>query len=141
MKQLQKPFTLFFSLMLLYATISAQQVRAVQPGPPGSWRELGNTVVKFTVDHDAIAVAGADNFRALKFKVFDASVRILNMSVVYENGEPEKLDVRYLIPANGESRVIDLRGGSRRIRRVDFWYQSGAAGFRGRAKVSLWGIK
>ncbi len=130
-----------FSIVLFFATsIMAQQVRVVKSAAPG-WRQLGTTVVKFTTDKDFITVAGNDWFRKLKFQVIDASIQMLNMTVIYENGAPDNIPLNFLIPKGAESRLIDLRGGERKIRRVEFLYRSGAPGFRGRAKLILFGFK
>jgi hypothetical protein len=43
------------------------------------------------------------------------------MVVTYDNGAPDRIDVRENIPKGGESRVIDLRGvGKRSIRKIEF---------------------
>lgn len=119
----------------------AQQVRNIRPGVAGSWRIIGTTVANFNTDRDVIVVQGADNFRKLKFKVYDAPLNMMKMLVVYDNGEPDNIEIRYNIPQGGESRIIDLRGvGKRSIRKVEYWYDT--KGFaRGRAKVELWGMK
>jgi hypothetical protein len=108
---------LLASVMLFAAALEAQQVVSrPRPGRPGSWRRLGVTVAGFAADHDAIIVAGpGDAFRTLKFRVFDAPLRMERMVVTYENGVPENIIVRYNIPQGGESRMIDLRGGQRRL--------------------------
>ena len=49
---------------------------------------------------------------------------MLNMHVVYENEAFDNIDLRFLIPAGGESRVPDLVGGSRRIKKSGVWYRS-----------------
>ena len=100
---------------ILTSVSYAQQVKKGKPAPSGTWQEPGFTVVDFKNEKDDIFVTGADNFRKLKFKVFDAPVNMLNMNVVYENGEFDNIDLRFVIPAGGESRVLDLNGGSRRI--------------------------
>jgi hypothetical protein len=128
-------------LWLLLVSALCQQVKYAKPAPPGSWQQLGFTTVDFKVDRDVIVVTGADHFRKLKFKVLDNAVHMLNMHVVYENGGFDNIDLRFVIPAGGESRIIDLKGNSRRIRKVEFWYQSQRPGFKGKAKVWLWGIK
>ena len=51
-----------------------------------------------------------DNFRRIKFKVTDAPLNMQHMVVTYDNGQPDKIDVRQNIPQGGESRVIDLQG-------------------------------
>ena len=87
--------------------------KAVQPraGAPGEWRLIGQTHAKHTVDHDVIFVQGPfDNFRRIKFKVTDSPLEIYRMVVTYDNGAPDKIEVRQRIPKGGESRTIDLRG-------------------------------
>jgi hypothetical protein len=54
---------------------------------------------------------------------------------------PDKIDVRHNIPEGGESRQIDLAGsGKRRIRRIDFWYDTKGL-LKGRAHVTVFGMK
>jgi hypothetical protein len=111
-------------------------------GAPGQWRLLGQVTANLTADHDVIVVKGPfDNFRRIKFKVTDAPLNITRLVVTYDNGEPDRLDVRQRIEKGGESRVIDLRGaGQRSLRRIDFWYDTAGVG-RGRADVTVFGTK
>jgi hypothetical protein len=121
--------------------VSGQQVSRPKPGPAGSWRVIGSTHAGFKADHDAIVVNGpGDNFRKIKFKVTDAPLNLLRLVVTYDNGEPDKIDVRYNIAQGGESRVIDLRGGSRSLRRIDFWYDTKGI-LKGTADVTVVGMK
>ncbi len=120
------------------------QTHVVQPraGAVGSWRLLGTVQAKHTADHDAIIVAGPyDYFRKLKFKVTHAGLNMQRMIVRYDDGgAPENIDIRFDIPEGGESRVIDLRGARRKIKVVDFWYDT--KGFlNGRANLTLFGMK
>jgi hypothetical protein len=62
------------------------------------------------------------------------------MVVRYDDGAPENIDVRANIPKGGESREIGLKGGKRKLKSVDFWYDT--KGFlNGKADVTLLGIK
>ncbi len=121
---------------------AAQQVNHTRAGAPGTWRMLGSTVANYTADHDAIIVAGPyDNFRRIKFKVTGASLRLVRLTVTYDNGAPDNIPTAYDIPQGGESRIIDLRGaGKRSLRRIDFWYDTKSLA-RGRANVTLFGMK
>jgi len=50
-----------------------------------------------------------------------APLSMQHMVVTYDNGAPDKIDVRQNIPQGGESRAIDLRGiGKRSVRRIEF---------------------
>ncbi len=120
---------------------TAQQIRSPKNAPAGSWQIIGTTQAKFTADHDGIIVQGPfNNFSSVKLKVTDAPLRLVKMVVTYDNGAPDNIETLYDIPRGGESRVIDLRGvGERRIRRIDFWYDT--QGLTGRANVTVFAMK
>jgi hypothetical protein len=120
----------------------AQKVSQPRPGGTGTWRLLGTTQAKHSADHDIIYVKGPyDYFRRLKFKVTDAPLNLQRMVVRYDDGgAPENIDVRYNIPKGGESRVIDLRGGKRKLKSVEYWYDTQGL-LNGKADVTLFGIK
>ncbi len=100
---------LIIAALVIYGSVcTAQQVRTPRAGARGSWRVIGITKRTYSIDHDAIIVKGPhDNFRRLKFKVTDAGLNLLHMVVTYDNGTPDKIEVRQNIPQGGESRVID----------------------------------
>jgi hypothetical protein len=132
------------ALMALGSTAPANAQRVARPhaGGAGSWQVIGTVQANFAADHDTIVVAGPfDNFRKIKFKVTNAPVNIDRMVVVYENGEPDKIDVRQNIRQGGESRNIDLKGvGQRRIRRIDFWYDTKGI-LKGKANLTVVAMK
>jgi len=135
---------LVLTMALAGLTAPAQAGKVVQPnaGAAGQWKLIGQTHADHGADHDTIVVQGPfDNFRRIKFKVTDAPLNMQHMVVTYDNGAPDKIDVRQNIPQGGESRVIDLRGiGKRSVRRIDFWYDT--RGFlKGKADVTLFGMK
>jgi len=137
------------SILMLVATLgwgltslaSAQRVVVPRAGNPGSWRVIGTVEANLSADHDTLIVRGFDDFRRIKFKVTNAGLNLQRMVVVYENGEPERIEVRANIPKGGESRQVDLRGaGKRRIRRIDFWYDTKGI-LNGKAHVTVFGMK
>jgi hypothetical protein len=130
------------TLALSAAPVLAQKVVQPRGGSPGEWRLIGQTHADHGADHDAIIVKGPfDNFRKIKFKVTDAPLNMQHMVVTYDNGAPDRIDVRQNIPQGGESRAIDLRGiGKRSVRRIEFWYDT--KGFlKGKADVTVFGMK
>jgi hypothetical protein len=137
-KKLWLSLVCFFFLSFSYA----QKVSQPRPGGTGTWRLLGTTQAKHSADHDIIYVKGPyDYFRRLKFKVTDAPLNLQRMVVRYDDGgAPENIDVRYNIPKGGESRVIDLRGGKRKLKSVEYWYDTQGL-LNGKADVTLFGIK
>ncbi len=136
------PVALSTALALMAGPAEAQKVAQPRGGNPGEWRLIGQTHADHGNDHDAIIVKGPfDNFRKIKFKVTDAPLNMQHMVVTYDNGAPDKIDVRQNIPQGGESRVIDLRGiGKRSVRKIEFWYDT--KGFlKGKADVTVFGMK
>jgi hypothetical protein len=131
-------------LSLAGATAPAHAQKVVQPnaGAAGQWKLIGQTHAGHAADHDTIIVKGPfDNFRRIKFKVTDAPLNMMHMVVVYDNGQPDKIEIRQNIPKGGESRVIDLKGiGKRSVRRIDFWYDSKGL-LNGKADVTVFGMK
>jgi hypothetical protein len=127
--------------MTAYFT-NAQTVSKPKSGAKGTWKLLGTTHANHSADHDAIYVKGPyDYFRRLKFKVTDAPLNMQRMIVRYDDGgRPENIELRFNIPKGGESRVIDLKGGKRKLKSVEFWYDT--QGFlSGKADVTLFGFK
>ena len=71
----------------------------------------------------------------------NAPLNLHRLVVTYDNGAPDKIEVRQNIAQGGESRVIDLRGvGKRSIRRIDFWYDTKGI-LRGKANITVVGMK
>lgn len=136
--------SIFCILLAVFMAQGAVAQKVVKPrsGSKGSWRYLGTTSARSTTDHDVIIVAGPyDFFRKLKFKVKDSGLEMYYILVRYDDGgAPEKIETRFSIPQGGESRVIDLRGGKRKLKSVEFYYRD--KGFlNGKADVMLYGIK
>jgi len=122
--------------------VQAQKVVQPHGSAAGTWKLIGQTHADHGADHDTIIVKGPyDNFRKIKFKVTDAPLNMQHMVVTYDNGAPDKIEIRQNIAHGGESRAIDLRGvGKRSIRRIDFWYDT--QGFlKGKADVTVFGMK
>lgn len=136
-----------FNLLLLVFTMLStlclsQKLSHPNGGAPGTWRLIGSVQANHQADHDMIAVQGPyDNFRAVKFKVTGAPLNLMRMVVTYDNGQPDKMDVRQNIPQGGESRVLDLAGaGKRSIRKIEFWYDTKGI-LNGKANVTVFGLK
>ena len=118
---------IFIMIMILIASGTAAINASGQ-----RWEYLGQRTVRDRVDHDSIPVTIArGDFRRIKITVRNSAIRFYRVAVIYGNGAPDRIELRQLIPAGGETRVIDLRGGERIIRRVDFWYEAKSIGRRG----------
>lgn len=129
--------------LLLAAAAIAPAAQVVRParGAPGAWVALGRVSASKGVDHDRIVVKGRfDDFRRLKFSVRDAPLQLRRVVVTYDRGGAETLEVRDDIRQGGETRAIDLNGGKRSLRTIEFWYET-KGWLKGSADVTAWGLR
>lgn len=107
--------------------------------PAGSWFFLEDKNVSFGVDHDVIHFGNwKDDVRQIKLKVTDGPIRMYDMKIHFDNGDVQDVALRSRFVQGSESRVIDLEGGLRHLKKIEFWYET--KGFaRGRARVAVWG--
>lgn len=111
-----------------------------QRRPERGWELLGSKKVGFIADRDTIHVGRREGrFRAIELRVRNAPIHMMDLKVVYANGEPDDLPVRSEIRAGGETRAIDLRGRNRAIHEVQLVYRTRPS-FRGLATVEVWGL-
>ena len=129
----RKAMPLIVILVLVFGvgqTLNAQR---------GGWIHLGDKHVDGKADHDKISIGRSDGrFRQLQIRVEDAPVDFQRVVVHYGNGTDEELQFRERINAGGETRAMDLRGGNRFIKSVEFWYEKADWGSR-RPTVRLYG--
>ncbi len=115
-----------FSILTLLVLIQTLLPACAAAGRPGRWELLGQRSVTDRADHDVIPVTAArGTFRALKIQVEDRAVQFRDVKVHFANGTTQDVTIRKVIPAGGESRVIDIRGrGDRVVRSVELWYDA-----------------
>ena len=105
----------------------------------GYWVILGQRVVNFSVDHDEILVtAKRGTFKKIKFKVVGSPVYVHNFKVIYGNGSSENFVINRHFKAGHESRVIDLKGYDRIIKKININYKTVRIG-NGKVKVIVFG--
>ena len=106
---------------------------------PGQWVILGKRVVNITADHDEIPVTiTKGTFKKIKFKVLDAPIYVNNFRVIYGNGTFENFVVNKRFQAGHESKVVDLEGVNRIIKKININYKTLKVG-QGKAKVVVFG--
>lgn len=135
----------FLLSFVIFALISGQLSYAALETPtteeafPPRWELLGSRKVNYRLDRDEIMVTAREGvFSKVKLKVRKGGINMHRMVIHFRNGEKQEVAIRKNIAVNGETRVIDLKGGRRVIRKVVFWYDTkGVAGRR--ATVNLWG--
>ena len=119
----------------------AQQKAAVELSSTPGWHKITETVANLKSDRDEVVVLGADHYKAMKLKVTDAPVEITDLTVFYENDSKQDIQVRKLISAGDETRVIDLDGRERAIKKIVIMYKSAPNAENEKAHVEIWGLK
>lgn len=126
--------------LLAAAILEAQPPRSLKGARRGAsdWMLLGERTVTDRVDHDTIAVRFRAGIRNIKIKVEGQPVEFRDVKVHYGNGDIQDVSLRQVIPAGGWSRVIDLEGQNRDIKKIELWYD--AQSLRGKtASVKVFG--
>jgi hypothetical protein len=102
------------------------------------FEKLGERVIDGKIDRDRIGVGRADgHFKRVAIVVEESAAEIFDVEITFGDGEVFRVPTRLVFDRNTRSRVIDLPGGERVIRHVDFKYGNLPGG--GRAHVELWG--
>lgn len=126
----------------LLAGFAAAGAAALVPAQAfaATWVNLGSKTVSLLADHDTIAVgAGAGLYTDVRLHVTGNTVFIHSMKITFSSGATHNVDLRFAFLPGSSSRVINLPGPARRIRKVDLVYSKLIGG--GTAVVTLQGRK
>jgi len=103
------------------------------------WEKLGSRKVNMGADHDEILFTAYEGlFTKIKFKVLDAPILLRNVKIVFGNGESRNFKVNKKFTAGMESRVVDLPGNTRIIKKIVMNYTA-VANIKGKATFVVWG--
>lgn len=103
---------------------------------------LGARNVSDRGERDVIGVgAGKGEFKRLQFRVGQRAVDFKKVVVHFVNGGEEEIDLRDRIPAGGQSRWVDLPGGSRKIVKIELWYDAATVRRGVRSQISAYGAR
>lgn len=101
------------------------------------WDKLGERWIQGGVDKDVIPVGRADGrFTKIKLKAEHSALELFDVQVVFADGTSFSPGTRLVFGQGAWSRDIDLPGGARAIRRVEFRYGNLPGG--GKAQLELW---
>lgn len=101
------------------------------------WTRLGERWVNGAVDHDTIMVTAAEgSFTAIALRVEHSALELFDITITFGDGTTWSPGTRLVFAEDTASRTIDLPGGARVIRRVDFRYANLPG--TGRAQLELW---
>lgn len=126
--------------ILAVLVLIASAACAVNAQRGREWVLLGQRNVSDRADHDTVSVTGArGDFTAIKIEVQRRAVDFHRVVIHFANGDDQNVELRNTIRAGGESRVIDINGGDRVIRSIDFWYDAKTLGRGQSATVRVLG--
>lgn len=102
------------------------------------WQLLGRTQVSFAIDKDAIEVGAREGlFNAIRIEIENGDLEMYDIKVIFGNGTDWSPGTRISFREGSRSRLIDLPGEARAIRRIEFWYRSRLRS--GQATVAVFG--
>jgi hypothetical protein len=130
-----------YAIAAAVMTLGVVADASAQPRPGRDvWVQLGCQTVGFTVDRDVIRVGRREGrFKAIRLIANGNRVNMIDLKVVYANGEPDDIPVRSELRPGTPTRALDLRGRERAIDRIEMIYRS-ELNFRGRATVCVEGL-
>jgi hypothetical protein len=108
-------------------------------GQNAKWELLGQRIVNFRIDRDEIHAGAVEGtFNALRIVVRRGSLNMHKVLIHYGNGDVQEVELRYNFARGSESRIIDLPGNQRIIRKIVFYYDTDNRA-RAKAVVEVFG--
>lgn len=127
-----------FALLTSVTTLFAQSADKIDKTLDG-WTLLGTRIVDYTLDRDVISIdATRNSFTSLKFIVKNGTLNMHKATVHYTNGDSHDIEFSEEISKYNDGRIIDLKGNSRSISKVTFWYDTKSMSDN-KSVVELWG--
>ncbi|MBP6810615.1 MAG: hypothetical protein KA138_03820, partial [Saprospiraceae bacterium] len=77
-------------------------------------------------------------FSAVQLRIKRSPINMHKLAIHYGNGEVEEIELRENYRAGSQSRIIDLPGNKRIIKKVVLWYDTKNLA-HGKGVVELWG--
>lgn len=103
------------------------------------WKHIETKKVNYRVDRDVIHLGiNEGRFSKLKLKVTGGDINMHRMVVHYANGKPDEISLRHTFNKRSSSRIIDLNGNKRYIKKIVLVYDTQSNENR-KARMSVFG--
>ena len=103
------------------------------------WKVLGQTIVSEGVDRTQLMInAKKGTFRQIRVQVKKAPVEIERLILHFDSNEKQVVWLKDNYEEGSWSRVVNVKGGKRAIKKVVFWYSGSDSGDE-KPVVFLWG--
>ncbi len=135
MKKLLLFACLSFGLQLFAAPLPVRSPKEIK----GRWEKLGQRKINYAIDRDEIRVTARDGvFSAVQLKFKQGGVNLHRFVIYFRDGSKQEVLTKNRYKAGSATRVVDLKGKKRVIKKVVLWYDTKFKS-RKRAIVQLWG--
>jgi len=126
---------LFIMLAQVQITFAQTAAKALD-----DWELLGTRVVDYTLDRDVVALKAPSNqsVTGLKFVVKNGTLNMHKATVHFTNGDTQVIDFPPEVNKTNDGRVMDLKGNTRKIEKVTFWYDT-VNKSNDKSVVEVWG--
>ena len=104
------------------------------------WHKIASTAAEINTDKDAIAIFGADKFKALRVEATKHGIHIKSMRVYYEDGTTDLVEVNSNLKAGETSKDIHIDSG-KPIKKVAYVYNAVPNKNNEKARLVLYGLK
>jgi hypothetical protein len=128
---------LFVSVITISSCFTTRRSIPLEEG----WELLGEEKVNFVRDKDELIVSSRNQFTDIRFRVEGKEVRLHDLKIYFENGDKLEPSVDFIIPADRDSRNIELAKDGRTISKIEFNYRTTGSILKGRANVLVYGKK
>jgi hypothetical protein len=139
MKNFIKTVTVILAAFVFFSFQTEEKNSSSETIPQARWVKLGKRQVSKGADHDVLMVTGnKGKFRKLRFKITNSPVYIANIRVVFGDGSSQNITINENLRKGTMSRVIDLKGKRRVIKKIIFNYHTKFFA-KGKARIHVFG--
>ena len=120
---------LAFLVIVVSSSFLSNKLNQPATAELGGWVKLGTQTVSPGVDHDVLTITEIEKtYNHLKFKVSKAPVYIRNIHVIYSDNTSEGHIITHHFKKGEGSRIFDLLGYGRVIKKIIFNYNRPTTG-------------
>ena len=110
---------------LVFSVVGFSNVEAKTLIVPGAWGKLGTKMVDMKADHDVLLVTFHEGFYSkVKFVIRKAPLHLKNVNIIFGNGENKNIVFNKRFNAGTTTRIIDLPGNRRIIKKIKLNYKT-----------------
>ncbi|MBN2535686.1 MAG: hypothetical protein JXB88_22600 [Spirochaetales bacterium] len=107
---------------------------------PDDFKKLGEKKIGFDSDKDTLDVTASEGFfKKIIFRIKDNDVEMNKCIITYGNGDKDTIPLKWIFKENDRSRLIDLEGNARVIKKIEFYYKT-IGDAKKKASIAVFGV-